>query len=83
MKFAAAMAWIWLREAARWQTMFASLIALCGIVLIVSNAQASADVGGIGLACIMVLAISAMTVVMRRYRRLYWFSGARAISPRR
>jgi drug/metabolite transporter (DMT)-like permease len=66
---AAAMAWIWLRETARWQTMLASLVALCGVALIVSNAQASGDVRGIGLACIMVLAISAMTVVMRRYRQ--------------
>jgi drug/metabolite transporter (DMT)-like permease len=66
---AAALAFAWFRESARWQTLLASLVALCGIALIVCNAHAAADVRGIGLACIMILAISAMTVVMRRYRQ--------------
>ena len=65
---AAALAFAWFRESARWQTLFASFVALCGIALIVSNAQATSDLRGVGLACIMVLAISAMTVAMRRYR---------------
>jgi drug/metabolite transporter (DMT)-like permease len=65
---AAALAYLWFREAARWQTMLASFVALCGIALIVSNAHAAGDIRGMGLACVMVLAISAMTVVMRRYR---------------
>src|SRR5665213_3566835 len=66
---AAAMAYLWFREAARWQTMLASLVALCGIALIVSNAHAAGDVRGMGLACVMVLAMSAMTVALRRYRK--------------
>ena len=65
---AAALAFTWFRESARWQTLLASLVALCGIALIVSNAHAASDIRGVGLACVMVLAISAMTVAMRRYR---------------
>src|ERR1700712_68051 len=34
---AAAMAWIWLREAAGWRTLLASLAALCGVAIIVSD----------------------------------------------
>src|ERR1700704_3689914 len=40
---AAAFAWIWLREAVRWQTMLASLAALCGVAIIVGNTRASSD----------------------------------------
>jgi drug/metabolite transporter (DMT)-like permease len=65
---AAAFAWIWLREAARWQTLLASLVALCGVAIIVSDAQASSDIFGIGLACLMTLAIAAMTVAVRRHK---------------
>ena len=66
---AAALAWIWLREAARWQTLLASLVALCGVAIIVSNAGGVADISGIGLVCIMMLAIAAMTVAVRRYQQ--------------
>lgn len=38
---AAAFAWIWLREAARWQTMLASVVALSGVAIIVGNIRAS------------------------------------------
>jgi drug/metabolite transporter (DMT)-like permease len=65
---AAAFAWIWLREAARWQTMLASLAALCGVAIIVGNARASSDIIGIALACLMTVAIAAMTVAVRRHR---------------
>lgn len=65
---AAALAWIWLREASRLRTLLASLVALCGVVIIVSDARASADILGIGLACLMTLAIAAMTVTVRRHR---------------
>src|SRR5476651_633250 len=37
---AAALAWIWLREAARLRTLLASLAALCGVAIIVGNAHA-------------------------------------------
>jgi drug/metabolite transporter (DMT)-like permease len=65
---AAALAWIWLREAARWRTMLASLAALCGVAIIVGDARASSDILGIALACLMTLAIAAMTVAVRRHR---------------
>ncbi|HEY0909016.1 MAG TPA: DMT family transporter [Bradyrhizobium sp.] len=66
---AAALAFIWFREIARWQTLLASLVAFGGVAIIVSNAHAAADLRGVGLACVMVLAISAMTVAIRRYRQ--------------
>jgi len=65
---AAAIAWIWLREAARWQTMLASVVALCGVAIIVGNVRAGSDVVGILLSCLMTLAIAAMTVVIRRHQ---------------
>jgi drug/metabolite transporter (DMT)-like permease len=65
---AAAFAWIWLREAARWQTMLASLVALCGVAVIVGNISASSDIIGIALACLMTVAIAAMTVTVRRHK---------------
>jgi drug/metabolite transporter (DMT)-like permease len=65
---AAAFAWIWLREAARWQTMLASVVALCGVAIIVGNIRASSDILGIALACLMTVAIAAMTVTIRRHK---------------
>jgi drug/metabolite transporter (DMT)-like permease len=65
---AAAFAWISLREPARWQTMLASLVALCGVANIVGNSRASNDILGIALACLMTVAIAAMTVTVRRHR---------------
>jgi drug/metabolite transporter (DMT)-like permease len=65
---AAAFAWIWLREAARWQTMLASVVALCGVAIIVGNIRASSDILGIALACLMTVAIAAMTVAVRQHK---------------
>ena len=65
---AAAFAWIWLREAVRWQTMLASLAALCGVAIIVGNTRASSDILGIALACLMTVAIAAMTVTVRWHK---------------
>ena len=65
---AAAFAWIWLREAVRWQTMLASLVALCGVAIIVGHTRASSDILGIALACLMTVAIAAMTVTVRTHR---------------
>ena len=65
---AAAFAWIRLREAARWQTMLASVVALCGVAIIVGNTRASSDILGIALACLMTVAIAAMTVTVRRHK---------------
>ena len=65
---AAALAWLWLREAARWQTMLASLVAFCGVAIIVDNMRAGSDLLGLALACFMTAVIAAMTVVIRRHR---------------
>ena len=65
---AAALAWIWLREVPGLRTILASLVALCGAVIIVGNTSGSGDVLGIALACFMTLVIAAMTVAVRRHR---------------
>ncbi len=73
---AAGLAWIWLREAARLTTLFASLVALCGVAIIVGNAGGGSDAGGIGLACLMTLAIAAMTVAIRRHKQVSMVAAA-------
>ena len=65
---AAALAWVWFRETARLRTLLASLVALVGVAIIVSGAGGGADLRGIGLACLMMIAVSAMTVAIRRHR---------------
>jgi drug/metabolite transporter (DMT)-like permease len=65
---AAGLAWLWLREIPRRRTILASIVALCGVAIIVGNAQVGSDILGIGLACVMALAIAAMTVMVRRHR---------------
>jgi drug/metabolite transporter (DMT)-like permease len=65
---AAALAWIWLRETVGLRTLAASLVAFAGVAIIVGNAVAGADLSGIGLACVMTLAIAGMTVAIRRYK---------------
>ena len=66
---AAGIAWIWLREPTRPSTLIAGLVALCGIAIIVGSPGGAADIRGIGLACIMMVAIAAMTVAIRRHRQ--------------
>lgn len=65
---AAGLAWLWLREIPRRRTILASVVALCGVAIIVGSAQAGADILGVGLACVMALAIAAMTVAVRRHK---------------
>src|SRR3982074_1294416 len=57
----AALAWIWLREVPRLRTTLASIVALCGIAIIVGGARTGSDFLGIPLAIIMTIAIAAMT----------------------
>jgi drug/metabolite transporter (DMT)-like permease len=66
---AAGFAWIWLREAAGLSTLVASVVALCGVVIIVGHPDGIADIRGVGLACLMTLAIAAMTVVVRQHQQ--------------
>ena len=44
-------------------------MAFIGVAITVSHAAAPSDLGGIALACVMVLAISLMTVTIRRYQQ--------------
>ncbi len=64
----AALAWIWLREVPRLRTTVASIVALCGIAIIVGGARLGSDLLGLTLAVIMTVAIAAMTVIVRRHR---------------
>src|SRR3954468_3626602 len=73
---AAALAWIWLREIPHLRTMLASIVALCGVMIIVGGARAGSDIFGIFLACFMALAIAAMTVMVRRHRNTSMVSAA-------
>ena len=66
---AAGIAWIWLREAPGLPTLLASLVVLCGVVIIVGGLGTSSDILGLCLALSMVLAIGAMTVALRRYKQ--------------
>ncbi len=51
------------------RTLLASLVAFCGVAIIVGAAAAPSDLRGVGLACLMTLAVAAMTVAIRRYRQ--------------
>jgi drug/metabolite transporter (DMT)-like permease len=73
---AAALAWIWLREASQWRTLIASLVALCGVAIIVGDARGGSDIRGIGLACLMTSAIAAMTVAVRRHQQISMVAAA-------
>ena len=65
---AAGLAWIWLREIPHLRTMLASIVALCGVMIIVGQAHTGSDILGVALACFMALAIAEMTVMVRRHR---------------
>ena len=65
---AAALAWVWFREAPRKRTVLASAIAVLGVAISVGGASAGSDISGILLALLMMLAIAGMTVTARRYR---------------
>jgi drug/metabolite transporter (DMT)-like permease len=64
----AALAWLWLGEVPRRRTIVASLVALCGIAIIAGGPRPTSDLLGIGLACLMTVAIAVMTVVIRRHK---------------
>jgi drug/metabolite transporter (DMT)-like permease len=64
----AALGWVWLKEVPRLRTTLASVVALVGIAIIVGGAQLGSDILGLALACIMTVAIAAMTVIVRQHR---------------
>jgi len=65
---AAALAWVWLGEVPHLRTMLASVVALCGVAVILGQARVGSDLLGIALAIFMALAIAAMTVMVRRHK---------------
>ena len=64
----AGLAWAWTGARERWTTLVASLVALLGVVVTVGAALASGHLLGNFLALLMTILISAMMVVIRRYR---------------
>jgi drug/metabolite transporter (DMT)-like permease len=72
----AALAWAWLREVPHPRTMIASVVALCGVAVIVGGARVGSDILGIALACFMTLMIAAMTVMVRRHKDTSMVSAA-------
>jgi drug/metabolite transporter (DMT)-like permease len=66
---AAALACIWLQERVRYRTLLASLVALCGVAIIVGDCATWLDTRGLMLAGLMTLSIAAMTVAIRRYKQ--------------
>jgi drug/metabolite transporter (DMT)-like permease len=64
----AALGWVWLKEVPRLRTTLASIVALVGIAIIVGGAQLGSDILGLALACIITVAIAAMTVIVRQHR---------------
>jgi drug/metabolite transporter (DMT)-like permease len=66
----AAMAWAWTGDRERWTTLAASVVALLGVVVTVEAALASGHLFGNFLALLMTILISAMMVVIRRYRHV-------------
>lgn len=75
---AATIAWIWLQEASRWQTLLASSLAMCGVAIIVGDVRAGPDMLGIALTCLMTLSLAAMTVTVRRYKNASMVTAAAA-----
>jgi drug/metabolite transporter (DMT)-like permease len=75
---AAALAWIWLGEVPHLRTMLASVVALCGVAIILGHARVGSDILGIALAIFMALAIAAMTVMVRRHKGTSMVAAARS-----
>jgi len=64
----AGLAWAWTGARERWTTLAASLVALLGVVVTVGAALSPGHLFGNFLALLMTILISAMMVVIRRYR---------------
>lgn len=68
--FAAAMAWVAMREPAGRRTLIASGVALAGIVVMAGSAVGPEDIAGVALAIAMTAAFAVLVVMARRYPRL-------------
>lgn len=65
--FAAAMAWVAMREQAGRRTLIASFVALAGIVVMAGSAVGPDDIAGVALAIAMTAAFAVLVVTARRY----------------
>src|SRR3954454_8245201 len=65
---AAIIAWVWMREPPGWVRSLAMLIALFGVWQMVSGGESGGDALGIGLSCVIAVAIGLATVMVRRYQ---------------
>ncbi len=65
---AAIIAWIWMREPPGWVRSLAMVIALFGVWEIVSGGESGGDAVGVALSCVIAVAISLVTVTVRKYR---------------
>lgn len=61
------LAWIWMRERLGWPRILAMLIALGGILLMVSKAEGHADALGMTLSGVIAASFAIATVLTRRY----------------
>jgi len=66
----AALAYAWTADREHWTTLAASLVALVGVVVMISGALGSGHLLGDLLALIMTILISAMMVIVRRNRNI-------------
>jgi drug/metabolite transporter (DMT)-like permease len=61
------LAWIWMREPLGWPRIAAMVVALSGILLMVSKAEGHADPTGMVLSAIIAVSFAIATVLTRRY----------------
>jgi drug/metabolite transporter (DMT)-like permease len=67
---AAVIAWIWMREPPGWIRSLAMLVALFGVWYMVSGEESRSSTLGIGLSCVIAVAIGIATVTVRRYQHI-------------
>jgi drug/metabolite transporter (DMT)-like permease len=61
------LAWAWMRESLGWPRVIAMLVALSGILLMVSKAEGHTDATGMILSGVIAIAFAVATVLTRRY----------------
>ncbi|MFI5014873.1 MAG: DMT family transporter [Hyphomicrobiales bacterium] len=66
----ALIAWLWLREKATRRTIGAAVLALFGVAVTASGSLGGGTLSGDGLALLMAISLSLMTVIARRHARL-------------
>jgi hypothetical protein len=69
---AAGLKWLWLERLRRAGTLAAARVALAYAAIIVGNVAVGSDLGGIGLACLMTLAIAGDKGLSGATNRYQW-----------